>query len=312
MSAPQRYLFVTLSNIGDAVMTTPVLEALHRHAPQAVIDIVADRRCARLFEHCPYRGRILLRDKRAGLLGSLRLLATLRRERYALVVDLRTDGAARLLRAERVLDKRGVRTAGVHAVERHFAVLGPWLGEAPIPPAAVWLTPALRAEARARLGGFADGRVLALAPGANWPGKIWPASRWRELVTALAGEIDAVVLLGSAAERRLTAAVAAGLPVPALDFAGATDLLQAAALAELAAGFVGNDSGLGHLAAAAGTPTLVVFGVGEPQRYRPWGAHTDYVVAPGRVLPSLEGRAVADRLRALWGRAAAPEAGRCA
>ncbi len=83
-------LLITLSNIGDALMTTPVLEALHRQYPQAVIDIVTDARASDLFEHCPYRGEIILKQK--GWRGTIALLKQLRVTRYDLIVDLRTDG----------------------------------------------------------------------------------------------------------------------------------------------------------------------------------------------------------------------------
>ena len=54
----QQILFITLSNIGDAIMTTPVLERLHQLYPDASIDLVCDPRSQSLFEHCPYRGEI--------------------------------------------------------------------------------------------------------------------------------------------------------------------------------------------------------------------------------------------------------------
>ena len=90
----EQILLVSLSNVGDAVMTTPVLEALHQRYPAAVIDIVGDRRSSGLFEFCPYRCRIFHKDKRGGVRGLLRLIQGLRRTRYELVVDLRTDGPA--------------------------------------------------------------------------------------------------------------------------------------------------------------------------------------------------------------------------
>ena len=61
--------------------------------------------------------------------------------------------------------------------------------------------------------------------------------------------------------------IAAGLVLPHLNLAGETGLLQAAALLEQAQLFVGSDSGLGHLAAASGTPTVTLFGPGDPRRY---------------------------------------------
>jgi ADP-heptose:LPS heptosyltransferase len=58
------------------------------------------------------------------------------------------------------------------------------------------------------------------------------------------------------------------------------DLLTAAGCLERADFFVGNDSGLMHLAAAAGTPTLGLFGPSPEARYRPWGPHASFVRTP--------------------------------
>ena len=79
-----RHLVVTLSNIGDLVMTTPVIEALHERFPGDAIDIVADRRSSALLEATPYLGTIYHRDKRAGFTEQLALLRRLRRIRRCL------------------------------------------------------------------------------------------------------------------------------------------------------------------------------------------------------------------------------------
>ncbi len=62
-----------------------------------------------------------------------------------------------------------------------------------------------------------------------------------------------------------------------IDLVGAVDLPGAAACLQRCRLFVGNDSGLMHLAAAAGTPTLGLFGPSRERRYAPWGPHTAVV-----------------------------------
>ena len=83
-----RILVITLSNIGDAVMTTPVIVALRQQYPDASIDIVTDARASGLFEHMPGRGTVFLKDKSTGWRGTARLVKQLRLRRYDLVVDL--------------------------------------------------------------------------------------------------------------------------------------------------------------------------------------------------------------------------------
>ena len=91
----------------------------------------------------------------------------------------------------------------------------------------------------------------------------------------------------------------AELNLPCLDVSGRTTLNTAAALLARASVFVGNDSGLGHMAAALSIPTLTLFGPGEPQRYRPWGPHARIMLAPNRNLNELSVAAVATELEKL-------------
>jgi heptosyltransferase-3 len=263
-------LLVTLSNIGDAVMTTPVLQALHNRYPQALVDIVADPRSSLLFRHCPWRRNTILKHKQAGWRGLAGLVRELRANRYDLIVDLRTDGLTLLLRARQRLTRRGCRSAGRHAVERHFCVLRQRESPGAIPPARVWLSAAEHDFARQALAGLPGRRWLALGPGARGEAKRWPTGQFSALALQLQPQFDAVILLGSPNEAGTCRQVAAGLTLPSRVLAGKTDLLQAAAVLAKARLFVGNDSGLGHLAAACSVPTVTVFGPGDPARYHPW------------------------------------------
>jgi len=292
-------LLVTLSNIGDAVMTTPVMEALHGKHPQAVMDIVADPRSSELFAHCPYRDRVIHRDKQQGWRGSLALVRELRRSRYDLIVDLRTDGLAWLLRGRRRLTRHGARRPEGHAVERHMQVIRRYVGTAGIPSTRLWFDGREQEYANRTLAGLPGRRWLALGAGARWEPKRWPPGSFRELVQRRREDIDAVVLLGSQADADSCRILADGLSLPCLDLAGRTGLLEAAALLSRMSLFIGNDSGLGHLAAAVGTPTLTLFGPGDPQRYRPWNPGGRWLQSPDRDIRTLPVNQVAEALTEL-------------
>ncbi len=289
-------LLISLSNLGDAVMTTAVLQALHEKAPQLRFDIVADRRSEEIFSYCPYRDEIILRDKSAGWWGAVKLIRRLRRERYALIVDLRTDGLAYLLRAEQRYTKWQAKpAAGPHAVQRHMAIIEAFTGKV-IPCCKVWLPAALETKVHAKI---ATARYLALAPGAKWPGKCWPLSSYRALLERSADLFDRVVLLGDAEDCELAGELAKHFDERCLDLTGETGILEAAAILAGARAFIGNDSGLGHLGAAVGVPTLTVFGPGEPERYHPWGPLARWICGPGNSLQALDAASVLKRLRTL-------------
>jgi heptosyltransferase-3 len=292
-------LLVTLSNIGDAVMTTPVMEALHGKHPEAVMDIVADPRSSELFAHCPYRNRVIHRDKQQGWRGSLALVRELRRLRYDLIVDLRTDGLAWLLRGRRRLTRQGVRRPEGHAVERHMEVIRRDVGTAGIPPTRLWFDGSELEFATRVLADLPGRRWLALGPGARWEPKCWPSGSFRELVQHHRESFDAIVLLGSEADKDSCRSIAEGLCLSCLDLAGRTSLLEAAAVLSRMRLFIGNDSGLGHIAAAAGIPTLTLFGPGEPQRYRPWNLRGRWLQSPNRDIRAMPVSHVADALTTL-------------
>ena len=289
-------LLITLSNIGDAVMTTPVMQALHHEYPHAVMDIVTDARAGALFEHCPYRGAIILKHK--GWRGTLALLKRLRTTRYDLIVDLRTDGLTLLLRARRKLTRRGRKPAGVHAVERHLAVIEQALQPADIPAPRIWVTESERSFARQQLATLPGQRWLALGPGARWAPKCWSPGNYRDLAKQLQDVFDAVILLGSEADMPACRQIADGLALPQCNLAGKTGLLQAAAVLEQAQVFTGSDSGLGHLAASSGTPTVTLFGPGDPQRYHPWHPQARWVQGENGVINSVSVSQVVEQVLA--------------
>ena len=291
-----RLLFVTLSNIGDLVLTTPALMALHQQYPTALIDIVADQRSSELLRHSPFLGTLFHRDKSEGWPGMLRLVQALRRTRYEAVVDLRTDWLPWLLRTRKRSTRRTAQAQAPHSAAQHFQVVAALMpSERAIPPSQVWFGTADRAAAAGWLA-TAPGRRLAIAPGANWPPKCWPPECFAACVQALRHAFDSVVVLGSPADASAAAEVSAAAGLPVLDLTGQTSLCQAAAVLQDCAAFIGNDSGLGHLAAAVGLPVVTVFGPGKPERYRPWGPRTALCHAPGQDLARLDPSVVAQQM----------------
>lgn len=297
-----RLLFVTLSNIGDLVMTTPALRALHDAYPEVRIDIVADPRSSELLTRCPYLGELFHRVKREGRTGLLRLVRRLRRRRYDAIVDLRTDFLPWLLRGARRSARWQAPPHGPHAVEQHFAVAQRLLpSPRAIPDTCIWTTAADDARAAALLDTVPGPRRLVLAPGANWPGKRWPVEHYAALAQALREDFDSLVLLGSAADVNECGGRLDGLALPTLNLMGRTSLIEATAVMRQATLFVGNDSGLGHLASAAGIPSVTVFGPGRPERYRPWGSRASLLLAPDLALGKLLPSTVAAHVRAQLG-----------
>ena len=104
--------------------------------------------------------------------------------------------------------------------------------------------------------------------------KQWPVERFVLLCNRLIRRYQArVVLVGREIDRPLTAAINGLMPVPIADTAGKVSLGWLGALAEVASLYVGNDSGLTHVIAAVGCPTIAIFGPSDPAVSGPYVAH---------------------------------------
>lgn len=290
----KQILFVSLSNIGDAIMTTPVLQALHQKFPDSEIDIVGDQRSSEIFLNCPYRGEIIHKNKHLFLRGGPSLIKKLRSRRFDLVVDLRTDGLAWLLRARKRMTRWQGRPYGPHAVEQHMGVIYKLHCDLAIPNCHVWTSNTEDDFATMVLGEYSGKRLLCLGPGANWPGKIWSDRNYLKLISRMENYFDAVTLLGDKKDRDISARIAGKSVLPAIDLCGKTSLLQAAAVIKQSALFIGNDSGLGHLASGVNIATITVFGIGNPERYRPWGDKAMWLVGENQEIEKITVEQVAE------------------
>jgi heptosyltransferase-3 len=265
-----KILFISLSNIGDAVMTTPVLQALHELYPEAVIDIVGDQRSSEIFKHCPYRGNIFHKQKNRFLRGVPALIKNLWAQSYDLIVDLRTDGLAYLLPAGKRYTKLNRIKAGAHSVQQHLGIISKIYQGDP-PQCHVWTSSIEKKFAEESLGKHSGKKLLGLGTGANAEKKIWSKENYLSLVEKVGNDFDAVIFLGDKRDKEHSDYISSKTDVPCINLCGRTSILEAVAIQQCLEFLVGNDSGLGHLASAAGIPTLTVFGTGEPDRYRPWG-----------------------------------------
>jgi ADP-heptose:LPS heptosyltransferase len=124
-------------------------------------------------------------------------------------------------------------------------------------------------DALARLG-LGEARIVLLFPGSGSPHKNWPVENFAALASKLEPTTRPLVVLGPA-ERALESVLMPLLHERGIAWLRDRPLATIAGLARIAAGFVGNDSGISHLAAAAGAPGVAIFGPTDPERWRPLG-----------------------------------------
>ncbi len=273
-----RILFITATRIGDAVLSTGLLDHLLRTHPEARFTIACGPVAEGVFARMPRRDATLIVEKQRFDLHWLRLWRQTIGTLWDLIVDLRGSALSFFLLARRRAVMRGGRRPG-HKLVQLAAALG-----LPAPPQPTsWTDAADRAQAETLLP--PGRRFIGLGPTANWSGKAWPAERFAALFCAvrdrgLPGACPVVFAGPGPIEHAMAAPVLAALP-DAVDLTGRLSLPEASACLSRCALFVGNDSGLMHLAAAAGTPTLGLFGPTSAVEYAPAGRHAAVAMASG-------------------------------
>lgn len=271
LSKLKNILVVTLSNIGDVVMTTPVIMSLVAAFPEAHLTVVVGPKARAVLEKSPHIYRIVVYDKRADLSGKWRFLRELWKERYDMAVDLRNTAIPFLVGAPRrsPLFRKFSR---INMRERHLEILmlmGLVPHASPVPFRFFDEKDESAFRAKLKERGVADpgGWILA-APGAASERKRWPAEHFREVIRALHERTGRKCLLaGTREERPAAEKIARELPGITAVLCGDLLLSETAALIAKASLVIANDSAIMHLGFELGTPTVGIFGPTDHDKY---------------------------------------------
>ncbi len=272
-----RILFITSSRLAEAVISCGVLEQLRTTYPKARITVVCGARSAGLFSRLPRLARIIIASKSGGQdFYGLRLWTRLVSRFWDVAVDMRGSAITRFLPIGRRYIVR-IRKGG-----RLYKQFGEAMRFSPPPLPVIWTAAADRAEAERRL---ADGTpFIGLGPTAGLSRKVWPAERFIETYHKIAKLLPGskvVIFTGAGDCERLSAAdMGIALPDAMILPASLSLPLLGACMARLRL-YIGNDNSLLHLAAAAGAPTLGLFGRSRADEYAPAGLHAAAVAAAG-------------------------------
>jgi heptosyltransferase-3 len=301
-SRVERVLVVRLRSIGDTVLATPSLHALRRFLPRARIDVLLEDWVAPLLEGSDDVDGVLT-VRRKSQSSRLRVARALRAEGYDVAYNLHGGSTAALLvRASGARHRVGYADYAyaalhnhaappsaqlwgrekTHSAEQQLALLG-WTG-VPVtdrPASRLAVTPAAAAVVERRLkdeAGLAQGQPFALIhPAAAFDTKTWAAANFARVVEHLSARGLAAVAVAAPGEEKVIDEVRAHSRAPLAGFTNLS-LPELTALASRAAIFIGNDSGVAHVAAAVGAPQVVVFGSSNVAHWRPWASAPAEVV----------------------------------
>lgn len=278
-------LVVGPSWVGDMIMAQSLFKHLRATRPEQAVDLLAPAWSLPVIERMPEvrRGIVLpVAHGELGLAKRRRVAASLAEEGYGQAIVLPRSAKAALvpwlariprrtgfrgeMRFGLVNDRRPFDRQALDQTVKRFLALGTEPGEPlpPVRPPALVTDPGNLAQLVGRLGLDTSRPVVAMMPGAEYgPAKRWPVESYAGLARALDTSGFAVWVLGSAREETLGTAIADASR--AVNLCGQTALADAVDLLALARHAVTNDSGLMHVAAAAGCHVVALYGSSSPR-----------------------------------------------
>lgn len=264
---------IRFSSLGDCTLLCPFLDHLKQQGATQVT-VVTKREFVELFSAATGVDRIVGLEKGGGW-RALRQMASACGESDYLIdahntmrsrVVARALGGADVRFHKHYARKLGLiwlkRRVDLPPVSRSYSNLGEEIGFPPMERAAGGLSipPAVRERVAEKMK-HVKGPVIAMAPGSRWPAKEWGERRYFALAQRITGDYRYhVVLLGDSRDASITARIASGLGGNVTDLAGRASILETAAVIGRADAFIGNDSGLMHVAEAMGVPVIAIFG----------------------------------------------------
>ncbi|MDP2921600.1 MAG: glycosyltransferase family 9 protein [Candidatus Omnitrophota bacterium] len=277
LSNIRKILFITLSNIGDVILTLPVLSALKDNFPGASIDIVVGPRPEQVFKKDPSLNNIFVYDKHAPLKDKFRLVKKLRAERYDLAIDMKTSLLPAFAGAR---NRAGLffksRSGAKHKRLIHLEALKPF-GIGYREQKNIYIDEESRRRVETILmdnGVTGADTLIGVSPGSKSLLKQWKKQGFIDVIAGvLQNHRCKIILTGDASETGLSGEIACAVNRPGLiNLTGKINLNELFALIEKLDLFLTCDSAGMHIASDLAVPVVAIFGPTDPEEYGPRGA----------------------------------------
>ncbi|MDP3790625.1 MAG: glycosyltransferase family 9 protein [Candidatus Omnitrophota bacterium] len=270
----KRILVITLSNIGDIILTTPVIRTLSKEFPSSRIDVMVGPNGRDIFNKDPRIFKLVIYDKHISIVEKRRLQLKLKRLKYDLVVDLKNTAFPILLMPKyRTSSMQTFPKSIIHKKEKHLYRLHP-LGMQNIKEDSYIYIP--QEDERYVQNLLAECNIsdpiVVINPGAKSHLKRWTAEGFASVADRLASESSAsIVFIGMGEDGGVVSEVTRRMKGKFYNFTNKTNIRQLAALLKRAKLLITNDSAPLHLGCTMGTRVLAIFGPTDPKKYGPTG-----------------------------------------
>ena len=281
-----KFLVDSSPSLGDLAIDVALLRAIVRNGHE--LELLAGEASADALVDCGFIGRVHRKGRAWQKIGACWRAS--RSRPYAIIVPRMFAGRLRPLnlfgRARHWRDRRHMDPAlyDQGAVIYRLSILDGLIDDWRDPiETGIPYRSQRRQEAQRAAGIPAGAAYMTVAPGSGKPGKRWPAANFVRVLQQLRSRFAHMIVVGAPAEAALCEQLAQSCADGAASsVAGRIDLAATCALVSGAALHLGNDSGLGHVAAGNGVPTLAVGG--SDSHYVPWRQHM-LAGSPERIVP---------------------------
>lgn len=269
----KKILVITLSNIGDVILTLPVFFVLKREFPGAEIHAMSGERSREILANDLRIKKIIIYDKKASFVKQLRLGLKLRSERYDLVVDLRNTAYPLIIGAKYRTSVMHSSLKPMHKKDVHL--LG--LARLGINTENAGFSLAMDKDSYSAAGrillraGLSDSNpYIVFAPGGRSHIKRWRAEGFADAADRLITNHNfQAVFAGDAEDAEISDKIRSLMKNKSIDLCGKTNITQLAAVISRASLLITNDSAALHVGSAFDIPTVAIFGPTDPLKYGP-------------------------------------------
>lgn len=267
-------LIVSLSNIGDAILTTPVISLLREHFPSSCLTIVAGPKTLPLFSNCRTINQTISFDKRISWIKKLKLVLDLRKQKFDLAIDLRNTAIPILigapLRTSLMVDRSSLSMRRRHLDQLRFLL--------PVEEAENHFDFFSNQEKQSAIEKLQKvfvpqdlDHLVVIAPGAGSELKRWTISGFANVASYWVQKGKTVILIGDASERKLGEEIQRLVAQPIANLIGVLSIRESAGLISQAGLVIANDSAVMHLAHELNRPTVSIFGPTNEKKYARMG-----------------------------------------
>ena len=289
----KKILIISSNRLGDSILSSGIIDFFKKKNNDSEITFVCGTVPYELFKYCENIDKIIALKKRKYSLHWFFLWTKVLFNFWDSIIDLRGTGLSFLLLSKNYFFNLRKKKNVVHKVKVASSLVREKIIE-----------PKIMIEYRKddytkyfnQIKGLAKKKdIICIAPSANWVGKEWPRNRYRNLILKLSSSNlfrnSKFILLGSVNEAKNAEEIKNFfLKNEVINLSGKIKLNEVYLIMKESKLFIGNDSGLMHLAAASGIPTVGLFGPSDIKQYHPWGRKTLAITTPERPEKLMENR----------------------